>query len=635
MRKTVISKILLFVFWVLIWWVNQSLAQCSSEECCETAWWFVYQEEDQYFVNINDEIYGPYILADKLQVNGTSWWFVYQEDGQYFIKINGQDFGPFTEPVDNFLTNSDFEDLFTKKEVEEDLTSLNNRDIEIDIYNLPIEYLLKKGEGYVIRGYPRLIEKELGLDELAQAEIIPISEVTNLRNYDIVLALNDSEIVMSGLKDIMEMFKVKINSRSIMQYVVLKGEETESFQYEHDSQEVKVKGFYSWLFSKQLEQLETQGEYLKVKYLESEEEQIWYKFKASQADKYLSFRQIPFGLNITLNVQKESSLLASNYLPVDVLALSVEEVNKFVQDKSEYLKSIMNVWFVAQAETCLQEETNLSGSIYYYFRDQEQDDIFLQTETNQLIAAVRWTEFGICVGEEATKIKVLESEVEVTLVNDETVSEIIETNFETTITEESENIETERIEEEFYQSAGYQSIEEDLSLSLLSDTTISKWQESIDFLIEEGLIEGYEDGTFKGLQDISRAEAVKLIILSKYSEEEVSNFEEDFCFPDFKKLEWYNRYICFAKDKEIVKGYGDGFFRPTNQVRLVEVLKILMETYDYEIVSEAQSGAWYERYVETAKAHGIVPTELENNVVDNVNREEMAEVITRTIKTSN
>ncbi|MCQ2749679.1 MAG: S-layer homology domain-containing protein [Clostridia bacterium] len=73
------------------------------------------------------------------------------------------------------------------------------------------------------------------------------------------------------------------------------------------------------------------------------------------------------------------------------------------------------------------------------------------------------------------------------------------------------------------------------------------YEEAVTTLVEAGMINGYDDGTFKGNNNITRAELVILInrITGKsISDEEVEKL--DVPFKDLKKTNWYYKDILIA-----------------------------------------------------------------------------------------
>lgn len=98
-----------------------------------------------------------------------------------------------------------------------------------------------------------------------------------------------------------------------------------------------------------------------------------------------------------------------------------------------------------------------------------------------------------------------------------------------------------------------------------------------------GWTNGYNNGTlFKPMQPITRAEAMKLILLSQFADTDVVKDAESMkLFKDVKE-DWYTKYITFAVMKGFVSGYKDGsgkltgFFGTFNNITRGETAKIIV-----------------------------------------------------------
>ena len=134
-----------------------------------------------------------------------------------------------------------------------------------------------------------------------------------------------------------------------------------------------------------------------------------------------------------------------------------------------------------------------------------------------------------------------------------------------------------------------------------SDIQFSKYRDSIVFLHDRGVVQGYDDMTFRPDAPVNRAEMTKIILESLFSKEEIGNLRA--CFSDVG-TDWYARYVCYAKAQDIVGGYPDGKFRPANNVNMAEALKIALETFDAPL-SSSGGDFWYSPYVEFAHNNNL------------------------------
>lgn len=172
---------------------------------------------------------------------------------------------------------------------------------------------------------------------------------------------------------------------------------------------------------------------------------------------------------------------------------------------------------------------------------------------------------------------------------------------------------------------------------------------AISYLEQHGIINGYDDGTFKPNENINRAESLKMLTLASgiFTIEEVENIEisdeEDKKrpFTDTPVSAWYTVYLKAAKDAGIIDGYEDGSFRPENTINLAEALKIFFESYediiypnieDY-LFNDTPLDAWFTKYTAYAASKGIINIYDSNNVnpEQDVTRGYLAEIIYRKI----
>ncbi|QQR83104.1 S-layer homology domain-containing protein [Candidatus Peregrinibacteria bacterium] len=76
--------------------------------------------------------------------------------------------------------------------------------------------------------------------------------------------------------------------------------------------------------------------------------------------------------------------------------------------------------------------------------------------------------------------------------------------------------------------------------------------QAITYLQDQGVVEGYDDGTFQPNRQVNRAEALKIILLA--SDIFVPEISEQAIFPDVPHDVWYGKYALKAKNLSIVQG---------------------------------------------------------------------------------
>lgn len=138
---------------------------------------------------------------------------------------------------------------------------------------------------------------------------------------------------------------------------------------------------------------------------------------------------------------------------------------------------------------------------------------------------------------------------------------------------------------------------------------------SLHFLKAKEIMKGYDDGTFKPENPINRAEFMKIlaagIALNQINDKKIS------CFKDVKSEEWYAKYVCHGKEKNWIKGYPDGFFKPADTISQAEITKILVtamgwsleEAQTQSLPEKVKSEEWYTPYYRVALKKNIIDME--------------------------
>lgn len=108
------------------------------------------------------------------------------------------------------------------------------------------------------------------------------------------------------------------------------------------------------------------------------------------------------------------------------------------------------------------------------------------------------------------------------------------------------------------------------------------YAEPIQYLADNGLINGYEDGTFRPRNNISRAEAVQIMVLAF----RLSGSDKPSTFKDTTN-HWAEKSgaIGVAQELGIIAGDGSGTFRPNDTITRAEVAQIIVNTANLKRVS--------------------------------------------------
>lgn len=129
---------------------------------------------------------------------------------------------------------------------------------------------------------------------------------------------------------------------------------------------------------------------------------------------------------------------------------------------------------------------------------------------------------------------------------------------------------------------------------------------AIESLHEQDVIEGYQKDDFffySPLKPVLRAEAMKVLLLSSNIEiqEELPQM-----FDDVSLDVWFAPYVNTAAKQGIVKGFSDGDFHPAAHVSRAEFLKMLILTFDVPVREEQEGEEWYTRFFEAAREWNLI-----------------------------
>ena len=108
-----------------------------------------------------------------------------------------------------------------------------------------------------------------------------------------------------------------------------------------------------------------------------------------------------------------------------------------------------------------------------------------------------------------------------------------------------------------------------------SDVSADDWfNNAVSTLTNAGVLDGYEDGTFKPNGNITRAEFAT--ITARFFE---ATYDGENLFPDIEG-HWAQDYINEAANAGIVNGYEDGTFRPQQYITRAEAVTMVNRTID-------------------------------------------------------
>jgi len=139
------------------------------------------------------------------------------------------------------------------------------------------------------------------------------------------------------------------------------------------------------------------------------------------------------------------------------------------------------------------------------------------------------------------------------------------------------------------------------------DVLSSHWAQSyISKLVEKEIIKGYQDGSFRPEASVTRAEFAKMICLAMGWQLESPATSS---FSDVPQGNWARQYIETAKAKGILGGYENGTFAPGRKITRAEIAKILAKALNLASGTSSMkdiSSHWAKDYIGACVKAGIV-----------------------------
>ena len=154
-----------------------------------------------------------------------------------------------------------------------------------------------------------------------------------------------------------------------------------------------------------------------------------------------------------------------------------------------------------------------------------------------------------------------------------------------------------------------------------------------------GYIIGYEDGTIKPDASITRAEVATIFFRLLTDEARDKFWTETNSYSDVAETAWYNNAVSTLSRMGILGGYEDGSFRPNDSITRAEFAKIAVSFFEYEDISaeniftDVAAGSWYENFVAVAAKLGLIEGYAGNVYRPNesITRAEACTIINRTL----
>ena len=127
---------------------------------------------------------------------------------------------------------------------------------------------------------------------------------------------------------------------------------------------------------------------------------------------------------------------------------------------------------------------------------------------------------------------------------------------------------------------------------VFSDAEQIQYVNQVKAMTGLGILVGYPDGSFKPAQNVTRAEAAKIISYVMVGTDEVEKWPAKQVFDDVPADHWAAKYITFCEYNNVINGYGNGKFGPNDPVTKAQLAKMLLAACGYGQKDEFIGDGW-------------------------------------------
>ena len=128
--------------------------------------------------------------------------------------------------------------------------------------------------------------------------------------------------------------------------------------------------------------------------------------------------------------------------------------------------------------------------------------------------------------------------------------------------------------------------------------------EAVGILSNLGILSGFEDGTFRPDETVTRAQMASIIVRTLGYDSQAVSSAGSTVFSDVAADHWASGYINVAQAQGIISGYGNGMFGPEDKVTYEQAVKMIVSALGYDLVA-VQKGGYPTGYLAVASAEGI------------------------------
>ena len=128
--------------------------------------------------------------------------------------------------------------------------------------------------------------------------------------------------------------------------------------------------------------------------------------------------------------------------------------------------------------------------------------------------------------------------------------------------------------------------------------------EAVTILSNLDILTGFEDGTFRPSETVTRAQMAAIICRVLGYEDQAQSSMGTTVFEDVAADHWASGYINVAQAQQIINGYGNGNYGPEDKVTYEQAVKMIVSALGYDLAAQSKGG-YPTGYLAIASAKGI------------------------------
>ncbi len=164
----------------------------------------------------------------------------------------------------------------------------------------------------------------------------------------------------------------------------------------------------------------------------------------------------------------------------------------------------------------------------------------------------------------------------------------------------------------------------------LSDIADTPYKSSVELLTTLGVVNGYEDGSFRPERTITRAEFMTMAYNLIFPNRDLKPNDVKNKFSDVPKNHWAYTFINDGASLNILKGYPDGRFMPDNEISYPEALTVCVNLLKEQEKLDKMTN-WPTDYINTAIDFNLTDHIPHNSITSeaNANRGDVATMLAK------